>query len=190
VEGMLRNKQIAKFSKKTMNKRGVSPLIATVLLIAFAVALGAVVMNWGRTYTEQTADNVKKQSDVQVKCFQDVKIKLLEINDKPKLCYGVWGDNSYINATLLNDGSKAIESMNLQIIGDSFIQSNTSVTDSDIEVSGAAKISVPYKYSEVGPLLKVRIIPVAEISGINTACSGTGSVLEKDVSTITECNSS
>ncbi|MDP7623305.1 MAG: hypothetical protein QF436_04300, partial [Candidatus Woesearchaeota archaeon] len=30
------------------NKRGVSPLIATVLLISFAVALGSVVLNWGR----------------------------------------------------------------------------------------------------------------------------------------------
>ena len=29
-----------------MNKRGISPLIATVLLVAFAVALGAVVMSW------------------------------------------------------------------------------------------------------------------------------------------------
>ena len=30
------------------NKKGVSPLIATVLLIAFAIALGTVIMNWGR----------------------------------------------------------------------------------------------------------------------------------------------
>lgn len=29
-----------------MNKRGISPLIATILLVAFAVALGAVVMSW------------------------------------------------------------------------------------------------------------------------------------------------
>ncbi|MGM5484402.1 MAG: archaellin/type IV pilin N-terminal domain-containing protein [Nanobdellota archaeon] len=34
-------------------KKAVSPLIATVLLIAFAVALGAVVMNWGRTYLSE-----------------------------------------------------------------------------------------------------------------------------------------
>lgn len=32
--------------KITLNKRGISPLIATVLLVAFAVALGAVVMSW------------------------------------------------------------------------------------------------------------------------------------------------
>ncbi|MFH1211431.1 MAG: archaellin/type IV pilin N-terminal domain-containing protein [Candidatus Woesearchaeota archaeon] len=29
-----------------MNKRGISPIFATVLLIAFAVAIGAMIMNW------------------------------------------------------------------------------------------------------------------------------------------------
>jgi|FLOH01.1.fsa_nt_gi flagellin-like protein len=29
-----------------MNKRGISPIIATILLIAFAVAIGAMIMNW------------------------------------------------------------------------------------------------------------------------------------------------
>jgi flagellin-like protein len=30
------------------SRKGLSPLIATVLLIAFAVALGVMVMNWGK----------------------------------------------------------------------------------------------------------------------------------------------
>jgi flagellin-like protein len=33
-------------------KRGLSPLIATVLLIAFAVAMGAMIMNWSSTIGE------------------------------------------------------------------------------------------------------------------------------------------
>jgi flagellin-like protein len=35
-----------------MNRRAISPLIATVFLIAFAVALGAVIMSLGKTYVE------------------------------------------------------------------------------------------------------------------------------------------
>jgi flagellin-like protein len=31
------------------SSKGLSPLIATVLLIAFAVALGVMVMNWGKS---------------------------------------------------------------------------------------------------------------------------------------------
>lgn len=35
-----------------MNKKAVSPLVATILLIVFALALGTVVMNWGKVYIE------------------------------------------------------------------------------------------------------------------------------------------
>ena len=38
---------------RCLNKRGVSPLIATVLLIAFAVSLGAVIMNLGVNLTSK-----------------------------------------------------------------------------------------------------------------------------------------
>ena len=36
-----------------MEKKGMSPLVATVLLIAFAVALGAVVLNWGEEFVQE-----------------------------------------------------------------------------------------------------------------------------------------
>lgn len=33
-----------------MNKKGLSPLIATILLVLFAVVLGTIVMGWGKEY--------------------------------------------------------------------------------------------------------------------------------------------
>lgn len=36
--------------KRTIGKRGVSPLIATILLIVFAMVLGIIVMNVGGSY--------------------------------------------------------------------------------------------------------------------------------------------
>jgi len=35
------------------NKQGVSPLIATVLIIGFTIALAAVVMIWGETFLNE-----------------------------------------------------------------------------------------------------------------------------------------
>ena len=35
-----------------MNKKGISPLASTILLVVFAVLLGTVVMSWGRGYVE------------------------------------------------------------------------------------------------------------------------------------------
>ncbi len=65
--------------KRRFNKRGIAPLIATVLLIAFAVALGAVVMNWGRSYVEDTAALAKKSSSGQVECSTDVALHINKV---------------------------------------------------------------------------------------------------------------
>ncbi|MEM4756213.1 MAG: archaellin/type IV pilin N-terminal domain-containing protein, partial [Candidatus Woesearchaeota archaeon] len=41
-------KKLTEILEHIKGKRGISPLIATVILIGFAVALGAVVMNWSK----------------------------------------------------------------------------------------------------------------------------------------------
>ncbi len=174
---------------KRNHKRGVSPLIATVLLIAFAVALGAVVMNWGRSYTEQTAASVKEKGDVDVKCSLNVKMKVIEFGGTPQFCSGQWGADSYINFTITNSGDKKIELVKLQIFGESGIFTNLSVPNSTMEKSGAAKLSAKYPYSNTGNLKKVIVIPVVEINGKQTECSESGQTIERDVSDVINCNS-
>ena len=44
-------------------KRGMSPLLATVLLIAFAVSLGALVMSVGRQMHDQDTFDINVPSD-------------------------------------------------------------------------------------------------------------------------------
>src|SRR3990167_1379626 len=92
------------FSK---SKKGVSPLIATILLIAFAVALGSVVMNWGLNL------NLGKSDD---KC-RNVEIKLRDI-DSAEACYGGFGSNGYINFIIDNTGSADISGLAIWVVGD------------------------------------------------------------------------
>jgi len=35
------------------NKKGLSPLVATILLVLFALILGTITMNWGKAYVEK-----------------------------------------------------------------------------------------------------------------------------------------
>ncbi|HIP90464.1 MAG TPA: hypothetical protein EYH22_02835 [Candidatus Nanopusillus sp.] len=39
-----------------VNKRAVSPLIATILLIALTVSIGAMIISWGRQYVQQQTE--------------------------------------------------------------------------------------------------------------------------------------
>ncbi|MFC1648486.1 archaellin/type IV pilin N-terminal domain-containing protein [Nanoarchaeota archaeon] len=67
-----------------VGKKGLSPIIATVLLIAFAVALGAMIMNWSSNLVaggalESACDSIKISIKAPV-CFEDNKINFKMAN--------------------------------------------------------------------------------------------------------------
>ena len=104
---------IFKYTRTKLNsvmlseKRGVSPLIATILLIAFAVALGSVVMNWGLNL------QIGQPNDP----CRETEIKIREI-DSGQVCYGGFGSSSYINFILDNSGSSDVTGLAIWIVGD------------------------------------------------------------------------
>ena len=99
------------------SKRAISPLVATVMLIAFAVALGAVVMNWGKGYIEETKIAPQGQVEltppspssptVTTPCEQDIKIQLLTISGRPDICFDQ--ATKMLNYRFENNGQVAIE---------------------------------------------------------------------------------
>jgi len=93
--------------RKILGKRGVSPLIATVLLISFAVALGSVVLNWGRNL------EIAKPGDV----CSGVAIKIRNIGDA-EVCYAGSGSSTYVNFVIDNIGNVGINGLGVWITGE------------------------------------------------------------------------
>ena len=101
-----------------IGKKAVSPLIATVLLIAFAVALGAVVMNWGRSYVETTTVFAEEKSNVQIICSRDIYLRFND-NVPNFLCYNDTDpSNSYAQFIVENDGTTNVEELQITLIGE------------------------------------------------------------------------
>ncbi|MBI2647323.1 hypothetical protein HYW99_02505 [Candidatus Woesearchaeota archaeon] len=143
------------------SKRGVSPLIATILLIAFAVALGSVVMNWGLNL------NLGKSDD---KCINvELKIRNIGVNE---VCFGGIGANGYINFILDNTGAIDINGVAIWIIGDKatrlfdldniVIQKNTLFTKNDKEIS--------YDFTAYGNIKQIQFIPKIKIEQTIEVC--------------------
>jgi flagellin-like protein len=40
------------------NKKGLSPLVATILLVVFALVIGTATMSWGNKYVKNNSDNL------------------------------------------------------------------------------------------------------------------------------------
>lgn len=132
------------------SKKGVSPLIATVLLIAFAVALGSVVMNWGLNL------NLGKSGD---KC-RGVEIKIRNI-DVAEVCYGGFGQNGWIDFIIDNTGSIDISGLAIWIVGDKgtklFDFDNISIKKGAIFDKKGKDVS--YDFNKYGSILEVQFIP-------------------------------
>ena len=93
--------------KGFFNKRGVSPLIATILLISFAVALGSVVLNLGRNL------DIAKPGDICAGIIMNIR----NIGES-QVCYSGQGQNTYINFIIDNDGSANIDGLGIWITGE------------------------------------------------------------------------
>lgn len=55
-----------------MNRKGISPLIAAVLLIVFTVAVGSLIMNWMTSYTKSTTENAGTGTQNTVDCAKQI----------------------------------------------------------------------------------------------------------------------
>jgi len=57
-------------------KRGISPLIATILLIGFGITLAVFVMNWGTDFLKSSQKDVEEQSREKFGCTTDVAFEI------------------------------------------------------------------------------------------------------------------
>lgn len=62
-----------------MKRRGISPLIATVLLIGFTIVLAALVMKWGGELFQSTTTTQGCAAESRLECASDVDISITAV---------------------------------------------------------------------------------------------------------------
>ncbi|MBW3004163.1 hypothetical protein KY337_06420 [Candidatus Woesearchaeota archaeon] len=143
------------------SKRGISPLVATILLIGFAVALGGVVMSWGQNIVEEGAAGHASCVDINVK---------LEKN----ACRGGSGAAGFVDFVLENDAPFAVTGMSVWIYGESFDHSNivkvTDISDIDVKPGEPYAAHVLYDFTRFGTINSVTIVPKVKQAGDYVLC--------------------
>lgn len=139
--------------RRRFYNRGISPLIATVLLIAFAVSIGTMIMNWGKDAVA-AGDCTETKLDVQI------------INDKPLFCYDTL--NNKINVMLKNTGSTDINKLKMRVITPDFTNEDKDIEDSAIKSGDIKTKNIDYVHSGK---FRVEIIPIITIGGKERICS-------------------
>ncbi len=156
-------------------KKGISPLIATVLIIGFTVALAAVIMVWGQGFIKGMQEKTEAGADVQLVCAQDVVMQVSNVcRDTP----------TTLKVTVKNDGSKALKKITLRAYESESIIGTADLTAATGDVLGAFGVKTfpatgtPVTWSAGATPANVRQvegIPIVTIEGKDIPCTQSGS---------------
>lgn len=143
---------------KMKQKRGISPLIATVLLIGFVVAAAGVVMLWTRGFVGELQTKKGAEGTARLSCATDVEIGLRD------LTFG----SGQLTAAVENKRGK-VDGFIFVVRGDT--DSSSVESSIGIESGGIANIDIAYDSLKVGQPDKIDVIPRLKLGkGIYQPC--------------------
>lgn len=142
-----------------MNKKAISPIISSVLLIVFAIALGIVVMSWGKGVV------AKEQGG----SCEEASLDVIRIAEKPKACFK---DNT-LYFTIENNGQMKTTGLKVSFIGDTIFQK-----DMMKGIIVGEIVNADIKFADVGNIQKIKIVPKITLEGKENVCPNGGVELE------------
>ncbi len=158
---------------KHLLKKGISPLIATVLIIGFTVALAAVILTWGTSFTKQIAKGTEETTETQLACAQDVQFDVKSACADDADGDGVADGVKFI---VENNGNRDIVNFSVRLkITDTNVVSG-SVGSAQIARFGlktfvATAADIPDLAGQEGSITEVTLLPVIKIAGKEVTCA-------------------
>ncbi|MEK6940978.1 MAG: archaellin/type IV pilin N-terminal domain-containing protein [Nanoarchaeota archaeon] len=151
--------------KNAISKGGVSPLIATVLIIGFTVILAVLIINWGTDFFQTVQEDTSKTTETQFVCTNDVKFEVSGAK-----CVG--GD---LLVTVKNNADYSIQGFVVRFInfdyGDSERNGVKQVMGETLEAYGTTTLVIDS--TDLGDIDtgKVDVFPIVLINNVEYTCS-------------------
>ena len=152
------------------NKKGISPLIATVLIIGFTIVLAALVITWGTKLFQSTVSQTETTSKFSLACTTGLSLEIIP---------GAKTETSLELKMRNNNQDQAIDDF-MFILSDA--QKSEQVAKEKVESSDQTNklgFAVPKTYTlnkaegGIAPntATKVEVYPVFNLDGVTKACS-------------------
>ena len=129
-----------------MNKKGLSPLVSTIMLVLLAVGIGIIVMVWGQTQILEPGS----------KCSVDTELEFVTLNGAPQVCYSGKGDIGFVEIWVENGVNYKIDSVLVRIIGSKPLNEDV---NKQIKKANKEQLLIPYNFDEYGQIKSVEVIP-------------------------------
>jgi len=159
---------------KRRNKKGISPLIATVLVIGFTIVLAALVITWGTKLFKTTVSETETASKVSLACTVGLKLEVLDstLDDT----------NTQVTLNLRNNNQdRAIDGFRAVLNFNTGTSEEGSIASSDGVM--VLQFPVPKKYTingvtttDLTNLESIALYPQFEIEGDIKACENSENI--------------
>jgi len=142
-----------------MNKKAISPIISSLLLIVFAIALGIVVMSWGKGAIAKEHGG----------SCEEASVNIISLAEKPKACFS--GNTLYF--TIENNGQMKTTGLKVSFLGDTIFQKDMTKGIIIGEI-----INADLNFADVGNIQKIKIVPKIIVEGKENVCPNGGVEIE------------
>src|SRR3989344_4443035 len=145
-----------------INRKAVTPIMITLLLISFAVAVGVVVMSFGRAQIEEEAQ-----------CPIEIGLKFAVINGKEHYCYG----NNQLSFTLENGVNIKVEVLIVNVIGAQKAET-FELNDAKLAKAGTYVGNLRFDSAVGGEIRQVKITPKVVLYDVEQICTEKSLIVE------------
>ena len=152
-------------------KKGVSPLVATVLLILFSVLLGVAVMSWGEVYIEKNANFVSSATEERSGCDL-IKFNIIKLKSEEQLCVR----NNVIEGFIENGPDAEIYDLHARVLGTQDISIIESALPRPLPKAYAIKLAFGIK--PIGIVKQVKFVPKIKIGNKIIYCTDNAQMYE------------
>lgn len=146
-------------------KRGMAPIVATLLLISFAIAIGLVVMNFGRA-----------QVSLESQCTIDIGMEFSSIGGLDEICFDASKNDLFF--AVENGINLGLDGLVVNVIGTERAESYD-LPDAKIGKAGNYLTHLGYNEELSGSIRQLKIIPKVKIVDKEEICSEQALVIEK-----------
>ena len=147
-----------------MNTKGITPLMTTILLISFAVAVGVVIMNFGRASVEEESE-----------CSVDPQIQLSNITGKLQICYDFVG--KALTFTVENGAVSPVQGLVVNVIGTE--KAHTfEINDAKMPRAGSYIAKLQYDFAVGKAIRQVKITPKIRLQDKEEICVDKAVIVE------------
>lgn len=143
-----------------MTKKGISPLVATILLIAFVIILAILILFWYFNVIKEETE--KTGIEVEQACATDLEFSVSNVYYEES--------QRTIFFTVQNDGIVAIGEFKVIVTDDSAGVSQSYTTPIGVAVAEQKQLSVGYDDQDITSIDEIELTPLITKQGVSKYC--------------------